>query len=92
MTAAGRSTVISSYETEFAVVHQRGQTIGILALDAYPTDLASYLNQGLNAPVPTYAAPSPRWTVTVTGGPTAPTITSGNAATVHASANTARSP
>ena len=57
-------TVLHSTETEFAVVTVV-QTIGTLVLDAYPTDLASDLNQGLNAPVPIYArhpaAGRPRW-------------------------------
>ena len=66
------SGTASSYETEF-VVATTVLTVGTLALDAYPTDLASYLSQGSGAPVPTYVAPSPRWTVNITGGaPTAP--------------------
>jgi large repetitive protein len=74
-------TQISSMETEFSVVTVV-QTIGVLVLDAYPTDLASNLNQGINAPPPTYAAPPARWSATVTNiGPTPPTITSADATT-----------
>ena len=61
---------VSSFETEFVVV-TGVQTIGSLVLDAYPSDLPSFLNQGVNAPLPNYAAPSARWTVNIVGG-TAP--------------------
>ena len=43
---------VSSYETEF-VVTTNVVTIGSPALDAFPTDLASFLIQGLEAPAPT---------------------------------------
>ncbi len=67
------SGTLSAAETEF-VVNTNVQTIGLLALDAYPSDLASYLDQGLNAPAPTYATPPARWSVNVTAS--GPTITS----------------
>jgi hypothetical protein len=78
---------VSSFETEFVVVTSV-VTIGTLVLDAYPTDLASFLNQGATGPVPTYVAPSARWTVNVTGGgPTAPGAPTGvSAAAGNASA------
>jgi len=80
----GSSGTIDSTETEFAT-STNVVTIGSLLLDAYPSDLASYNNQGQNAPVPNYAAPDPRWSVAITGGgPTAPVITSANAATFTA--------
>ena len=81
----GSSGSASSYETEFVVVTSV-KTVGSLELDAYPSNLASYLTQGQGAPVPTYAAPNPRWTVDITGGgstvpgaPTAVSATAGNA-------------
>ncbi len=68
------SGTVSSYETEFVVVTSV-VSIGTLDLDAFPTNLASNLNQGQGAPIPTYSPPPPRWTVNVTNtGP--PTITS----------------
>ena len=83
-TVTASSGTVSTAETEFVVV-TNVQTIGSLNLDAYPTDLASYLNQGESAPVPTYAAPSPRWTVTISGGgSTPPSITSANTTTFTA--------
>ncbi len=80
---ASAGAVINSYQTEFAVSTDV-ESIGFLALDAFPSNLASYLNQGLSAPAPVYAPPSPRWTVdveapTVPGAPTAVTATPGDA-------------
>ena len=72
---------ISSYETEFVVV-TNVVTIGSLSLDAFPSNLASYLKQGLGAPAPVYASPPARWTVNITGGgPTAPGAPTGVSAT-----------
>jgi len=72
--AAG--TTVSSFETEFVVV-TNVVTIGTLILDAYPTDLASFLNQGQGAPVPAYQSPPARWSVPIANsGPVAPAITS----------------
>ncbi len=66
---------LNSYETEFVVV-TNVVDIGSIALDAYPSDLASNLNQGSNAPVPNYAAPAPRWSVdVVASGPTISSVT-----------------
>jgi fibronectin type 3 domain-containing protein len=80
---ASVGAVINSYQTEFAVSTDV-ESIGFLALDAFPSDLASYLNQGLGSPPPVYAPPSPRWTVdvqaaTAPGAPTAVTATPGDA-------------
>jgi large repetitive protein len=76
VTGAAGST-INSYETEFVVVTNVAPPIGTTTLDAYPSDLASFNNQGLGAPAPAYAAPAPRWSVPiVNSGPVAPTITS----------------
>lgn len=81
VTASAGST-INSYETEFVVVTNVAPPIGTTTLDAYPSDLASFNNQGLGAPVPNYAAPSPRWSVPIANtGPVAPTITSADHAT-----------
>jgi hypothetical protein len=81
------SGTVSSVETEFVVVTSV-VTIGTLVLDAYPTDLASYLNQGSLGQVPTYVAPSPRWSVNITGGgataPGAPTGVSASAGNASA--------
>ncbi len=46
---------VSSIETEFRVV-TNVLTIGTLALDAFPSDLTSFLTQGLSTPPPAYAA------------------------------------
>ena len=73
-TVTATSGTLSSYETEF-VVTTNVVTIGVLPLDAYPTDLPSFLNQGLGGQVPTYAAPTARWTVNVTPAGNAPTVT-----------------
>ena len=73
VTAAGGST-ISTYQTEFAT-STTVASLGSLLLDAYPTDEASYLNQGRDAPIPTYAPPLPRYSVTVTSAGPAPVVT-----------------
>ena len=83
VTASAGATV-NSYETEFAV-STLVKNIGATNLDAYPSDLASYNNQGIGAPAPTYTAPSPRYSINVTSGGTfPPTFTSGNSATFTA--------
>ncbi|MGD0881915.1 MAG: putative Ig domain-containing protein [Acidimicrobiales bacterium] len=86
VTASSGST-ISDYETEFVVV-TNVDTIGILDLDAYPSNLASDVNQGEDAPVPTYSTPPARWSVNVTSGVTgtAPTITSASSTTFNTGA------
>jgi hypothetical protein len=81
---APAGATINSFETEFVVLTNVAPPIGTTSLDAYPSDLASFNNQGLGAPVPTYTAPSPRWSVAVVAGATAPTITSTNSATFTA--------
>ena len=73
-TVTASSGSISAFQTEF-VATTEVQSIGFLALDAFPSNLASFLTQGLGAPAPVYAAPSPRWTVDVAAAtvPDAPT-------------------
>ena len=72
-------TNIGLVETEFAVTTSV-VGLGDLYLDAYPTNLASYDNQGpdSNPPslLPVYTAPTARWTVTVRSAGPPPTITS----------------
>ena len=82
-TVTASSGSISAFQTEFAVSTDV-ESIGFLSLDAFPSNLASFLDQGLGAPAPVYAAPSPRWTVdvaaaTVPDAPTDVNATPGNA-------------
>ncbi len=78
---------VSSYETEFTVATNVAPPVGPTVVDAYPSDLNSFNHQGPSAPVPTYAAPSPRWTVNVgPSGPTAPAFTSATSTTFTAGA------
>ena len=74
VTATSGSTV-SSYETEFGVSTNVAQPVGPQVLDTYPSNLASYNDQGLNAPVPTYSPPEARWSVNITAGTPTPTVT-----------------